>query len=63
MWRPEAKVSVLDSAFMLGDGVWEVGLRAGVGWGGVVGAARGVGWWALHLGGGRCTSGSLRQQG
>ena len=26
MWRPEASVSVLDSGFMLGDGVWE-GLR------------------------------------
>ncbi|EFN51197.1 hypothetical protein CHLNCDRAFT_28349 [Chlorella variabilis] len=26
VWRPEAKVSVLDSGFMLGDGVWE-GLR------------------------------------
>lgn len=26
IWRPEAKVSVLDSGFMLGDGVWE-GLR------------------------------------
>lgn len=25
-WRPSAKVSVLDSGFMLGDGVWE-GLR------------------------------------
>jgi protein-lysine N-methyltransferase EEF2KMT len=23
VWRPEAKVSVLDSGFMLGDGVWE----------------------------------------
>ena len=26
MWRPEASVPVLDSGFMLGDGVWE-GLR------------------------------------
>ncbi len=26
MWRPQAKVSVLDSGFMLGDGVWE-GMR------------------------------------
>ena len=26
VWRPEASVSVLDSGFMLGDGVWE-GLR------------------------------------
>lgn len=26
MWRPQAKVSVLDSGFMLGDGVWE-GIR------------------------------------
>jgi hypothetical protein len=26
VWRPEAKVSVLDSGFLLGDGVWE-GLR------------------------------------
>ncbi len=26
VWRPEAKVSVLDSGFMLGDGVWE-GIR------------------------------------
>lgn len=26
IWRPEAKVSVLDSGFMLGDGVWE-GIR------------------------------------
>ncbi|KIY93266.1 branched-chain amino acidaminotransferase [Monoraphidium neglectum] len=26
LWRPQAKVSVLDSGFMLGDGVWE-GLR------------------------------------
>ncbi len=26
VWRPEAKVSVLDSGFMLGDGVWE-GMR------------------------------------
>jgi hypothetical protein len=25
-WRPHAKVSVLDSGFMLGDGVWE-GIR------------------------------------
>ena len=25
-WRPEARVSVLDSGFILGDGVWE-GLR------------------------------------
>jgi len=23
VWRPEAKISVLDSGFMLGDGVWE----------------------------------------
>jgi hypothetical protein len=27
VWRPEARVSVLDSGFLLGDGVWE-GLRA-----------------------------------
>jgi branched-chain amino acid aminotransferase len=27
VWRPQARVSVLDSAFMLGDGLWE-GLRA-----------------------------------
>lgn len=26
VWRPEAKVSVFDSGFMLGDGVWE-GIR------------------------------------
>ena len=26
VWRPEAKVPVLDSGFMLGDGVWE-GIR------------------------------------
>lgn len=26
VWRPQAKVSVFDSAFMLGDGVWE-GIR------------------------------------
>lgn len=26
VWRPQAKVSVLDSCFMLGDGVWE-GIR------------------------------------
>jgi hypothetical protein len=26
VWRPQAKVSVLDSGFMLGDGVWE-GIR------------------------------------
>uniref|UniRef100_A0A061QSJ0 Aminotransferase class iv n=1 Tax=Tetraselmis sp. GSL018 TaxID=582737 RepID=A0A061QSJ0_9CHLO len=26
LWRPEAKVSVLDSGFVLGDGVWE-GIR------------------------------------
>ena len=31
VWRPHAKVSVLDSGFMLGDGVWEgVRLHQGV---------------------------------
>lgn len=31
VWRPEAKVSVLDSGFMLGDGVWEgIRLHGGV---------------------------------
>lgn len=30
VWRPLAKVSVLDSGFMLGDGVWEgIRLHAG----------------------------------
>lgn len=46
VWRPEAKVSVLDSGFLLGDGVWE-GIRlhrgtllfAQVGWCRVAGSS------------------------